>query len=63
MINQLGGRFNYDWKKWVNGPLQTVINYEPSHDYADLISLVALFVNEYERLRKRGLSKLICFTY
>lgn len=58
MMEQLGGRFDYDWKQWKNGRLQTIID---SVSDPDNIYLVALYISEFERLRERDLRVLIRF--
>ncbi|KAE9403785.1 hypothetical protein BT96DRAFT_878419 [Gymnopus androsaceus JB14] len=50
MMEQLGGRFDYDWKQWKNGRLQTIID---SVSDPDNIYLVALYISEFERLPPR----------
>jgi hypothetical protein len=56
MIEQLGARFDYDWKRWTGGKLQTVIDYNPNHDNEELVHLLAIFASEFKRLRKRELT-------
>ncbi|KIK52112.1 hypothetical protein GYMLUDRAFT_370752 [Collybiopsis luxurians FD-317 M1] len=53
MIEQLRARFDYDWKQWTGGKLQTVIDYNPDHDNEELVHLLAIFAGEFKRLPPR----------
>ncbi|KAE9406208.1 hypothetical protein BT96DRAFT_972002 [Gymnopus androsaceus JB14] len=52
MKQRLGDRFNYDWKQWFKGQLQTVIDYDPDPD--NDVHLVAVFMTPRDAFELPG---------